>query len=319
MTSAILVGDLGGTHTRLAIATLQSGQVSLAALSRFENRSTDGLSTLIRGFLAGAPRPRLACLAVAGPTDGRRVSFTNLDWQVDSTALAAEFGFAAVRLINDFLAVGYGLDALGPGDLAVLQAGGTLPQAARVALGAGTGLGVVQSVWDGRAYRPLASEGGHIAFAPIDEEQVSLWRFLQAEFGRVSVERLLSGPGISTLYRFCRAASGRPIKRERDPAEVTAAALGGDDPTAAWALRLFSRIYGQTAGDLALLAQARAGVYLAGGIAPRILPLLQSPEFLAGFRQKGRFSGWMEKVPVQVILDPDIGLKGAALAALANA
>jgi glucokinase len=319
MTSAILVGDLGGTHTRLALATLQGGQVCLTGLTRFENRSADGLPTLIRGYLAGAPRPRLACLAVAGPTDGHRVSFTNLNWQVDSTALAAEFGFAAVRLINDFLAVGYGLDALGPGDLAVLQRGVPVPQATRAALGAGTGLGVVQSVWDGRAYRPLASEGGHIAFAPVDEEQVSLWHFLQAEFGRVSVERLLSGPGISALYRFCRAASGRPIKRERDPAEVTAAALGGDDPTAAWALRLFSRIYGQTAGDLALLAQARGGVYLAGGIAPRILPLLQSPEFLAGFRQKGRFSGWMEAVPVQVILDPDIGLKGAALAALAGA
>jgi len=316
MSTEILVGDIGGTHTRLAIASVHSGRVHLSRQATFQNSSASGLSSLMEGFLRGHDRPSRTCLAVAGPTDGGTVSFTNLDWQIDSAALQSEFGFSDARLVNDFLAVGFGLDALEAADLACLQSGAPQAQACRLALGAGSGLGVVQSVWTTTGYRPLASEGGHIAFAPGDDEQASLWRFLRDEYGRVSVERILSGPGISALYRFCRAASGRPLQRERAPAEVSAAALEGRDPTATWAMKLFARIYGQTAGDLALVAQAQGGVYLAGGIAPRILPLLQDAAFLEGFRNKGRFSGWMQTVPVQVILDRDVGLKGAALAAL---
>lgn len=318
MASPILVGDIGGTHCRLALAIPEANRVQLIQRAHFVNSQAHGLSDIIQRFLGETTPPRSACLAVAGPTDGRRVSFTNLDWQIDTGPLQTEFGFETARLVNDFLAVGHGLDALGPKDLTLLQAGTPLPHAPRVAVGAGTGLGVVQSVWMDAGYEPLASEGGHIAFAPANDEQVSLLRFLQEQFGRVSVERILSGPGISSLYRFCRAAGGRPINREREPAEVTAAALDGTDPTAAWAMKLFARIYGQTAGDLALIAQARGGVYLAGGIPPKILPFLQSEEFMMGFNAKGRFSNWMELVPVQVVLDQDIGLKGAALLAAAS-
>jgi glucokinase len=315
MTSPILVGDIGGTHCRLALASIDASRlVRLIRQGNFKNSDFPGLAGIIRRFLGEAQTPQRVCLAVAGPTDGRRVSFTNLDWQIDCDDLKAEFGFQATSLVNDFLAVGHGLDALAPADIAPLQGGTPPPQAARLAVGAGTGLGVVQSLWMGTRYQAFSSEGGHIAFAPANDEQISLLRFLQGELGRVSVERLLSGPGIAALYRFCRAASGRPIKRAREPAEVTAAALAATDPTAVWAMKLFARIYGQTAGDLALIAQARGGVYLAGGIPPKILPLLQSEEFMAGFRDKGRFSAWMESVPVQVVLDKDIGLKGAALA-----
>jgi glucokinase len=315
MSTPVLVGDIGGTHCRLALATVEGQRVHLSRQAYLKNSEADGLSALVRKFLGDADTPRLACLAVAGPTDGQSVRFTNLDWHIDAGSLQAEFGFERASLINDFLAVGYGLDAVDTADLATLQAGRRQARAPRIAIGAGTGLGVAQSIWDGAAYQALASEGGHMAFAPLDDEQASLLRFLQPDYGRVSVERLLSGSGIVNLYRFCRAASGRPLKRAREPAEITAAALEGSDPTAVWAMRLFSRIYGQTAGDLALIAQASGGVYLAGGIPPKVLPFLEGEEFLAGFRGKGRFSDWTGTVPVQVVLDKDVGMKGAALRA----
>ena len=310
----ILVGDIGGSNTRLALADLNGNTVTLSHRQYYANAEADSLATLIRRHLADAPRPECACLAVAGPTDGHTVSLTNLDWRIDATAVSREFA-CPTRLINDFDAVAWGLDALTEADLTTLQAGQPVARAPRLAMGPGTGLGVALSIATESGYRPQAGEGGHIGFAPTDEEQAALLRFLQARHGRVSVERILSGPGITELFAFCRAASGRPAKRERSPAEVSQAALDGSEPIAAWAMRLFCRILGQTAGDLALAAGARGGVHLAGGIPARILPLLQESEFLAGFRDKGRFAAWMETVPVHVVTDPDIGLKGAALAA----
>jgi glucokinase len=250
---------------------------------------------------------------VAGPTDGRTVQLTNLDWRLDADALSREFGLP-FRLVNDFEAVAWGIDALADTDKTSLQTGAADSHAPRLVMGPGTGLGVALGIPEPAGYRPQPGEGGHIGFAPVDDEQVSLLRFLQGRYGRVSVERILSGPGIADLYRFCRTASGRATTRERSPADVTEAALAGDDPMAIWALRLFCRILGQTAGDLALAAGARGGVYLAGGIPPRILPLLAGEDFLEGFRNKGRFADWMRGVPVQVVTDPDIGLKGSALA-----
>jgi len=364
----ILVGDIGGTHTRLALAERTDAAVTLRRGARFLNAEYADLDAVLRQYLAdvfardmpkesgeiiasaaeqsrnpvrtgvaGSPRhyiagddginqpspnspatllrPRLACLAVAGPTDGRHARLTNLTWRLDADTLATEFDFDQVELINDFLAVGFGLAALSADDLAVLQPGRARAEAPRLALGAGTGLGVVQCVRGTDGLRPQASEGGHIGFAPVDDEQVALLRFLQAEYGRVSVERILSGPGIEMLYAYCRAASGRPLKLPRTATEVSAAASAGNDPAATWALRLFARILGQTAGDLALVSRAEGGVYLAGGIAAKVLPHLQEPDFLAGFTDKGRFSDWMKTLPVAVVLDPDLGLKGTALAA----
>lgn len=309
----ILVGDIGGSNTRLALAKIHGDAVELDHRREFTNADTASLADLIRSHLADAPPPSQACLAVAGPTDGTTVELTNLAWRIDADELGRAFGFP-VRLVNDFEAVAWGLGALAKTNLVTLQAGNPVLHAPRLAMGPGTGLGVALSIATVSGYRPLAGEGGHVGFAPTDEEQAALLRHLQARHGRVSVERILSGPGIAELFAFCRAASGRPVKRERSPAEVTQAALDGDDAIASWALRLFCRILGQTAGDLALAAGARGGVYLAGGIPPRILPLLQDGEFITGFRNKGRFSAWMETVPVHAVTDPDIGLKGAALA-----
>lgn len=310
---AILVGDIGGTHTRLALAAPDGS--TLIHIQRHENASAPDLESLVAAYLADTPAaPERACFAVAGPTDGSQARLTNLDWSIDADAISRGFGLRA-RLINDFEAVGYGLDALGATTLHTLQAGAPRAGAPRLALGAGTGLGVTVCVHGPAGYRPLPSEGGHIAFAPVDEQQITLLRSLRNEYGRVSVERILSGPGIVDLYKHCRQAMDRPLVQARSAADISSAALTGGDSTAVWAMQLFCVIYGQTAGDLALATRAEAGVYLAGGITPKILPLLEDGRFMAGFRAKGRFANWMDTVPVYVVMDPDVGLKGAALAA----
>lgn len=309
----VLAGDIGGTNTRLALA--ESGKPALAHVRYFQNTRAASLESLVAEYLAeGHAVPDRACFAVAGPTDGRRAQLTNLAWQIDANALTKRFGCRS-HLINDFAAVGYGIEALGTETLHTLQAGSPQTGAPRLALGAGTGLGVVQCLHGPDGYRPLPSEGGHIAFAPVDEQQTALLRSLQTEFGRTSVERVLSGPGIVSVYKHCRQAMEKPLIQARSAADITSAALAGSDATAVWTMQLFCAILGQTAGDLALVARAEGGVYLAGGIAAKILPLLDDGRFLAGFRAKGRFSNWMADVPVHVILDPDVGLKGAAIAA----
>ncbi len=314
----VLTGDIGGTNTRLALADVAINRVRLREVERFRNADAHTLDDLLRRFLDGKARPQAACLAVAGPTDGRRVKLTNLDWVIDSEIIAADTGIGKVRLINDFAAVGYGLAVLEERGRVVLQAGEPVELAPRLALGPGTGLGVVQTAWFEGRHRAIASEGGHISFAPTDTQQDRLLAFLRAIYGRVSVERILSGPGLAQLYRFCWQDAGLPDPpKARTAEQVTDAALAGEDPVAVATLKLFCRIFGQTAGDLALVAQSLGGVYLAGGIAPKILPLLEQGDFLAGFRDKGRFTDWMQRVPVYVVLDEAVGLKGAALAAVA--
>lgn len=312
----VLAGDIGGTNTRLCLAEVGDGRVDARHVQHYANAEATGLDELIDRFLVGQAQPSAVCLAVAGPTDGRRVALTNLPWVIDADALAARFGPGRVGLVNDFVAVGHGLSALLEGDLVTLRPGQALPGAPRIALGAGTGLGVVQCMAVDGVYHPLPSEGGHMAFAPLDERQDRLLGHLRQRHGRVSVERILSGPGLAALYGFCWSEAGlQGVAPPLTPAEVGVAALERRDAVALEAVRLFCRILGQVAGDLALLAQARGGVYLAGGIAPKILPLLWDGELLSGFSAKGRYTGWMDLVPVRVVLDQGVGLKGAALAA----
>jgi glucokinase len=339
----ILVGDLGGTHTRLALAKPDGAHVSLSHVARYRNNEHADLNTILTTYLDqyldGKETCTACCLAVAGPTDGRSVQFTNLAWRIETDALIQRFGFTRCQLINDFAAVGWGLNTLKPNTLEsnaleTLQPGQPLTGGARVALGAGTGLGVSLCAWRGdqrggqRAghdnnqeagyYQPITSEGGHIGFAPNNPEQDRLLAYLRPLYGRVSVERILSGPGLVDLFRFCLEDAGlshSPLLECAHPAEaISQAGLDLDDAIAMHCLRLFAEIYGQTAGDWALAAQASGGIFLAGGIAPKLLPVLQSGVFLDGFNAKGRYRDWMTGVPVSVILDPDIGLKGAAFA-----
>lgn len=321
MVLSILVGDIGGTHSRLAMAQAAGRHVSLMHVQHYRNAEYSSLTAILATYLKKhGHHPKWASLAVAGPTDGERVHFTNLDWHIEAGILARELGLERVGLLNDFTAVGWGLDVLQAQDLQVLQAGQADAEGIRVAVGAGTGLGVSLCLPGQARSRPLPSEGGHMGFAPLDAEQDRLLAFMREQHDRVSVERLVSGPGIVDLYRFCAREAGLgepPLLAQAVPAQaISQAALADSDATARRVMHLFARIYGQVAGDIALLTRARGGVFLAGGIPPKILPLLQGPEFLQGFHAKGRFSAWMQEIPVAVVLDLDIGLRGAALAVI---
>ena len=318
----VIAGDIGGTNTRLALCEVEGNNVRMLHRAHYLNANATGLEDHLHAFLANLPAPEAACFAVAGPTDGRRVKLTNLGWGIDAEHIAARFKLSQTKLINDFIAVGYGIDGLDEQHLTTLQAGHPQPHAPRAILGAGTGLGVTIATWDGHRHVPIDSEGGHTSFAPFDDEQIALLNFLRAEYKRVSLDRILSGRGIVALYQFRLKESGQPKDDELlgdklPAAAITQAALSQSNEQAVEAMRLFCRIYGQTAGDLALLAQAMGGVYVAGGIAPKILALLKQAEFLEGFHAKGRFAEWTRNVLVSVVLDEDVGLKGAALAAAA--
>ncbi|MDA8384204.1 MAG: glucokinase [Betaproteobacteria bacterium] len=329
----VLAGDVGGTKTLLQVGEVVEGGRGLVGVreQRFENAAYDSLAAIVSTFLAAGALPgriAAACFAVAGPVSGTRVKLTNLPWEIDAPALAEGCGIPDVRLVNDFEAVGHGVDWLGPDDLVSLQAGRGEAHGHRVVLGAGTGLGVCFLISNQSAYQVVPTEAGHADFGPVGEPQVGLLRFLQAEFGTVSYERVLSGPGLVNIYRYLlslvheKPRAGADLLGQPDPAMAIAeGALNHSSVQAAWALDLFSEIYGAQAGNLALTLMARGGVYIAGGIAPKMLPKLQEGAFMRAFRNKGRFSALMHSFPVQVIRNERVGLIGAgrvAAQAMAN-
>lgn len=328
----VLAGDIGGTKTLLRIAEVECGAQRVVAEQRFESGAFDGLPAVLSALVSTTGRDALAgvnaaCLGIAGPVQrtaaGQFAKATNLPWEVDSAALAREFDIPRVRLINDFQAIGYGIEALGPQDLVTLQQGKPEPHGPRAVIGAGTGLGQGILVWQGDRYEALPTEGGHADFGPNDELQLELWRSLKREFGRVGYERILSGPGLARIYSFLRARVAVP-----ESPEVTRAMLGGDaaaaiagvaleggDALAIQALDLFVRVYGAQAGNLALTVLATGGVYVAGGVAPKIIAKLKDGAFLRAFNDKGRMAPLVKAMPVHVIVNPKVGLIGAALAA----
>jgi len=320
----ILAGDIGGTHTRLALFE-EGGALVPARSETFASREHGTLADVVSTFLAGsAGRPDRACFGVAGAVRGGRAAATNLPWKVDAAALAGELSIGRVALLNDLEAAGWALEDLAPADVAVLSPGVPDTGGNGAVIAAGTGLGEAGLVFDGRRRRPFASEGGHADFAPRGEIEVELWRYLLARFGHASWERVVSGPGLVNVYDFLRD-TGRGEEpawlaeemRESDPAAAVArAALAGRSGLAARALEVFASAYGAAAGNLALHFAAGAGVWIAGGIAPRVLPALRAPGFLEAFRDKGRFRPWLEEVPVRVVLDERAPLLGAARYAL---
>ncbi len=327
----VLAGDLGGTKTLLLIAEYAGVHLKPLVEQRYASARFDGLLPLVRAFVAEAGEHardlHAACIAVAGPVTptatGQEAHITNLPWEMSNAALAEELGTPRTRLINDFQGIAYGIEALGAQHLAPLQAGHAVAQGPRVVIGAGTGLGQGVLVWQHDHYENVASEGGHTDFAPADEEQIGLLRELQTTLGHVSWERLVSGPGLVTLYEYLHRhtrgadpAQLAQVRGSRDPAAaISTAGLAGTDAVAQRALDLFVRLYGAQAGNLALTCLATGGVYLAGGIAPQILPKLRDGRFLEAFLNKGRMRRLLVDMPVQVILDTRVGLLGAALAA----
>ena len=321
----ILAGDVGGTKTHLALYEPGSSVRAPVLERRLPSREYATLEALVRDFLAGAPGlPGRAVLGIAGPVVEQRIEATNLPWRIGAAALSAELGGAPVLLINDLEATAWGLPLLEGSEIETLHAGAPRP-GNRALIAAGTGLGEALLIWDGETWRPCASEGGHTDFAPRDafEDELLLW--LRGRHGRVSYERILSGPGLANLYRFF-AATGRGnasldvaarFETAADPAAVvSSAALDGSCERARLTLERFVSIYGAEAGNLALKGLTVNGIFLGGGIAPRILPLLRSGGFLAALHDKGRLGPVLARIPVTVLCDDRAALWGAARLAL---
>jgi glucokinase len=319
----ILAGDVGGTKTILGLFRWDGARLTTVRQAMYRSLEHPGLSSIVRGFLDGAAEAvDAACFGVPGPVVGGRVPTVNLHWAIDARDVGRETGIAHVELVNDLLATAEGVFALDEHELVTLQEGkrlGVPGNAALVAPGTGLGMAVLARVGDG--FVPLASEGGHMDFAPQDEEQIELLRYLQRRFGdHVSVERILSGPGLVNVYEFLRDtghASELPEVCEQmlelDPGGVIGrAGLSGRCALSVRALDLFAFVLGATAGNLALAALATSGVFLGGGIPPKILEKMTDGRFLAGFLQKGRFRPMLETFPVRVILNERTALLGAA-------
>jgi len=313
----VLAGDVGGTHTRLALVELSAARAKILDRQEFGSSSQDGLGPPVRAFLDGLQEtPDRASFGLACPIVDGTCTFPNLDWVVELDALREEIEIERTGLVNDFDAVAHSLPFLGENDLVTLQDGVERPGTPVAFIGPGTGLGqAFVSYHDGRP-RVHSSEGGHVDFAPTDESEDGLLRFLRDKYGRVSCERVVSGRGLVDAYRY--VAEREPDNGEDSvaAAEISRRALEEGDELCSQALDLFVAVLGSTAGNLALTVQARGGVYLAGGIPPKILPRLKDGPFLTSFRAKGRFENFMAEIPVRVVTNPDAGLIGAAAAAL---
>ena len=323
----VVAADVGGTNTKLALAECdERGSCTFVARSNYRSGAHATFALAVEAFLREpavqpfAERVRGACFAVAGPVEEGRARLTNLAWQIDEAELQAKLGIGGVRVINDFAAAGLGIEHLPASDLLTLQPGTPVPGADRVVVGAGTGLGVCVLDSDGDHYEVHASEGGHADFAPVDELQDALLRHLRQEFMRVSCERVISGPGLPRILTFLAQHTGRAPSPELAQAMVTGNAaravtefaMSDRDPLAVQALHIFVSAYGAFAGNVALLALAHGGVYIAGGIAPKIAAKLRDGTFMAAFNAKGRFGPLMATLPVHVVMNEHLGQIGAA-------
>ncbi len=319
----VLAGDIGGTHARLALARDHEGAVALVAQRTLAVRDFPDPSAAIAEFLRGegAVPATHGCLAWAGPIEGERARLTNASWHIDAHAVAARFGMARLMLVNDFHAAAAGIDHVAAKDLVTLQAGHADPSGARLVIGAGTGLGVAYVIRGPHGPCIVSGEGGHLAFGPQDAEQDALLAHARASLGRVTAEHLVSGNGIERLYRFCCERAGLPVPANvaSEGAAAIAQRAQAGEATAVDALRLFCVIFGAVAGDHALSCLATGGVFVAGGIAIKLASRMQDGAFRAAFAAKGVHAALAARMPVHVVLDDALGLKGAAGIALARA
>ncbi|MBX0326094.1 glucokinase [Oscillochloris sp. ZM17-4] len=324
----ILAGDIGGTKTILALFSWGAGAHTPLAEATFPSAGYGSLETIIREFLAANPAAvEAACFGVAGPVVAGRASVTNLPWTIDAAAIRERLGFGAVHLLNDLESIAHAVRILEPADIATLNEGAAQAGGAIGVIAPGTGLGEAFLTWDGARHKAHPSEGGHASFAPNTSDELELLRYLQAKLGHVSYERVCSGLGLPNIYGYFR---DRVFERETP--EVVAALADVADPTpvivrfaldpaapcpiCAATVEAFVGILGAEAGNLALKVLATGGVYIGGGIPPRILDQLRHPRFLSAFREKGRFRDLLGAVPVHVILNPKAALLGAASFAL---
>ena len=315
----VVAGDIGGTKSLLAAARPGDGRFEIVAERRFASTAYPDLAPIVREFTSElAEAAGAACFGVPGAVADGECRTPNLPWFLAESALQRDTGIARVHLINDFAAAALGVLALPPAALVELQAGARVEHGTRAVIGAGTGLGQAILFWDGHGYRVNPTEAGHGGFAAQGELQHALALSLEPRYLPVSVERIVSGPGLVRIYDFlvARGVATSPtagdVHQSADPAACIAErAAAGDDLSATQALELFVDAYGAEAGSLALRVLATGGVYVAGGIAPKLLPRLQDGTFMRGFSRKGRVRELMARFPVHVVLDPRVGLLGA--------
>jgi glucokinase len=324
----ILAGDIGGTHARLALFDVQQGRLQLVSSTIYPSQQYSGLDEIVVEFVkTSGIQPAQACFGIAGPVTNGRVEASNLPWIVESIKLAQELKIKRALLINDLEATGWGIGALSASDLVPLNKVPASEAGNQGVIAAGTGLGEGGLYWDGTRHHVFASEGGHCDFAPVDDLQVELLDYLRGRFGHVSYERVLSGPGLVNIFEFLRdTGRGTPPEwliaemTEHDAAAaISRSALAGKCPICEKALDIFVGIFGAEAGNVALKIKATGGMFLAGGIAPKILPKLSTSLFLEPFLEKGRLRRLMEIIPVKVIMNDQLALLGAARCASVEA
>ncbi len=317
----ILAGDIGGTHARLAFFEAKDGRLNQTAIKVFSSREYSGLDQIVAEFVGGASaRPDRACFGIAGPVRNGRVETSNLPWVVVGDRLASGLHLAKVSLINDLEANAWGIVDLESEDTISLNQVKGSPKGNQAVIAAGTGLGEAGMFWDGSHHQVFASEGGHTDFAPRNELEVELFRYLNTQYGHVSYERILSGPGLVNVFHFLRdTRRGTEPKwltdqmLHSDPAAaISQAAMDGKCALCEQAVEIFVSVYAAEAGNLALKIMATGGVYLGGGIAPKILSKLSGPLFMHAFAAKGRMQPLLEAIPVRVIMNDKTALFGAA-------
>jgi len=325
--AAVLAGDIGGTKTLLGLYRVEGGAPALVREKHYATRDFKTLEEVASDFLSGAWAIDAACFGVPGPIIGGVSHATNVPWTMEEGALARALGVPGARLINDLEATAYGMLELQESEIVVLQRGDPPPARAPIAvIAAGTGLGegALVPLEEGR-WRSIATEGGHSDFAPRGREQIELLEYLGKEFDHVSFERVLSGPGLVNIYKFLKAnapetepqwLSDEFAHASDAAAVISETALNGRDPRCVEALRIFTDIYGAEAANLALKFMALGGVYIGGGIAPKILPTLSAGGFVRAFLAKGRLDKVLARIPVRVSLNPGTGLIGAARCAI---
>ncbi|MGK7907273.1 MAG: glucokinase [Synechococcus sp.] len=337
--NVVLSGDIGGTKTILRLTRTDISPAKAASnlfQRKYPSADFDDLVPMVKVFISRASEQLsqdfssigAACFGIAGPVVSNVSKLTNLGWTLSGDRLQRELEISKVELVNDFAAIGYGVTALENSDIFTLQAGFPVERGPIAVLGAGTGLGEAYLTWQGTHYQVYATEGGHTSFAPRSEQQEQLLEYLLQKHDRVSVERVVSGQGIVAIYQFLRDSGGQESAEvattvrqwERDGSQDAGAAIGqaaveGRDPLSVETMRLFVDAYGAEAGDFALKILPTAGLYVAGGIAPKILPLLQQGEFMHAFYDKGRLKSVLAPIPVRVVLNPEVGSIGAAVRA----
>lgn len=309
-----LVADIGGTNARFGLADYASSSLewirsySVAEHSDFEQTISEFLKDVANGG-EWESRPKAACLAVAARADTECIQFTNSPWNIERRHIAALLD-APIELINDFAAVGHGIADLKPQDWHQIGGGSPAPEKPIAVLGPGTGLGVCAMVPMGGGYHVIEGEGGHVDFAPTTPQEAAVLNILNKKFGRVSLERLLSGAGIVNIYRaLAQLADTHPV--HDNPAAITESALQGVESLSVKTLDMFCAVLGSTAGNLGLTLGARGGVYIAGGIVPRFIDFLKNSNFRQRFAAKGRFKSYLANIPVRVVTKENLGLIGA--------